>query len=107
MPKPIKKVRKRGAPSSDDRDEGRRYFASGGRYYPPGKSEYCWLPFMDHEWQREPVREAWRAVRLLVRRDVGALAFKILSAEFDAGLSRNFTSWPPERLDELQRLTSE
>ena len=106
MPSPVKRIRKRGTPPPDDQSSVAKYFATGGRYYPTD-AEFQYLPFMDYEWQRDQIRDIWISVRLLVRRRVSARAFALLSVEFDDGDSRNFTSWPPERLDELRRLTSE
>jgi hypothetical protein len=106
MPKPIKLIRKRGEPSVDGLDECRKYFASAGRHYPKGPA-YCWLPFMNQEFQREMLRDDWLSVRLLVRRHVSARAFKLLSREFDTGPSRNLSEWPREQLDALRSLTSE
>jgi hypothetical protein len=106
MPSPKRKIAKRGAPAPDDQGEVARYFATSGRYYPTS-DEFCWLPFMNRDWQGDRVRDIWLSVRVLVRRRVSPRAFALLSCEFDDGDSRNFAAWPQEKLEELRGLTPE
>lgn len=101
MPKPIRKLAKRGAAASD-RDHATRYFTSAGRQYPPGNSDAAWLPFKSGE----KCRDDWRSCRIAVRRAVSPRAFKLLSAEFDEpGQARVFYDWPRDELAALYEVT--
>lgn len=101
MPKAIRKITRRNAPSRDAREHVVRYFTSAGRIHPEPPAN-VFIPFADGE----RLREDWTAVRSEVRRRVARQAFELLSAEFDQGLARTFYRWPQAELDHLRALTA-